>query len=294
MHYYFLYGKTFRSAISFYNLEEIDETENYEVNVRIGKPDSDITEMMQSGITSSINNRRVWFCNYAGIFVIKDGNEIIIQPENESITEEKLASFVLGWAVAFLFHQCGMLAIHSTAIKVGENAILISGASGAGKSTTALELINRGYPYLADDIAMVSIGEKCTAFSGFPLQKVCRNVANELNQENLKYIDERKDKFAYFNIDNFCEKSLPIKALFFIEMYDGDKLIFEEAESLKKWTTIANSLFLVDAYRSLELPQTEMQKCLELACKINIFKIKRPKNQNTLNEICDFIISNSH
>lgn len=70
--------------------------------------------------------------------------------------ESEFASFILGWCIAFLLQLRGFSAIHSSAIEMGEQAVLISGGSGAGKSTTALSLIHAGYRYLADDIAMVN------------------------------------------------------------------------------------------------------------------------------------------
>ena len=47
-------------------------------------------------------------------------------------------------------------AIHATAVLYGANGILIRGKSGAGKSSLALALIERGGKLIADDRTMIS------------------------------------------------------------------------------------------------------------------------------------------
>ncbi len=51
----------------------------------------------------------------------------------------------------------GKICLHSSVIAVGEYALAIIGAKGAGKSTTAAALAKRGYPILADDIAVLTV-----------------------------------------------------------------------------------------------------------------------------------------
>lgn len=294
MHFYRIYGIVFQTIIRFYNLIEITASpSDADVLVHFGDVADDINDMIASGIKSSLNDSRAWFINDSGIFVIQNGNEIIVRPANEDISEEELASFVLGWALSFLFHQRGALAIHSTAININGKAVLIAGTSGAGKSTTALELIKRGFSYLTDDISIVDICNGNLVYPGFPIQKVCRNVADHLEDDRLQYVDERKDKFAYYNTTEFCADPLKLSAVFFIVKKESGELEMRELKSLEKWNVLMNSMFLFDAYRSLGIPQIEIQKCLQLAGEVRTVKISRPTDKDTLQEICDYIVSNA-
>jgi hypothetical protein len=45
--------------------------------------------------------------------------------------------------------------VHAAAVGVGGGAAIIAGASGSGKSTTALIALDRGFPYLGDDFVLV-------------------------------------------------------------------------------------------------------------------------------------------
>lgn len=47
--------------------------------------------------------------------------------------------------------------VHAAAVAVGRRAILLAGASGNGKSTTAWGLLNQGFSYLSDELAPIDL-----------------------------------------------------------------------------------------------------------------------------------------
>ncbi len=49
------------------------------------------------------------------------------------------------------------LVLHATAVAVGDRAVLITGASGSGKSSLALEMMARGATLVADDRVILSL-----------------------------------------------------------------------------------------------------------------------------------------
>ena len=51
----------------------------------------------------------------------------------------------------------GKQLIHAAAVGTEDGALLITGASGVGKSTTALSCLRRGFYYLADDYLIVGL-----------------------------------------------------------------------------------------------------------------------------------------
>lgn len=287
MHQYYIYGLGIHTEIRLYNLDE--RMVQRDVLIHYGTVSEDIAEYTEKGLTSTMSASRIWFRNDIGHFVITGGNDILVQPICD-VGEDELASFILGWCIAFLFQLRGVTAIHSSAIEIDKQAVLVAGFSGSGKSTTALSLIEAGYRYLADDIAMVDPKNDMMIQPAFPQQKVCRNVAEQMDSAGLVYINEKKDKFAYHNLKDFCEKPRKLTTMFMLNRYDGDRVLAEEVTGVAKLNGILKNLFLLDAYRALGFTVEEKERCLEIAGKINIYKISRPREKNTVEEIRDIII----
>lgn len=71
---------------------------------------------------------------------------------SEELTLEDAATFLLGPVLGLVLRMGGVTCLHASAVAVGERAIVLVGASGAGKSTTAAAFAKLGYPILSDDI----------------------------------------------------------------------------------------------------------------------------------------------
>jgi len=95
-----------------------------------------------------------------GRFLARAGTtiEMALEPGADSATVEALAQ---GGVLGALIHQRGELPLHATTLisRDRRHAIAIAGDSGAGKSTTAYELIRRGWTMLSDDLTRATISE---------------------------------------------------------------------------------------------------------------------------------------
>ncbi|MBS1790772.1 MAG: serine/threonine protein kinase [Acidobacteria bacterium] len=105
---------------------------------------------------------RVW--NVAGSEYIRllyaDNTEFILDRRGTQIwvtwpqsqTLEDAATYLLGPVLGLVLRLRGVTCLHASAVVLGERAIALVGASGAGKSTTAAAFAGAGYQVLADDI----------------------------------------------------------------------------------------------------------------------------------------------
>lgn len=62
--------------------------------------------------------------------------------------------------ISLMVRRPNRVAMHASAVGDGERAWIFAGDSGAGKSTTALELMRRGLEILADDLILVDADSK--------------------------------------------------------------------------------------------------------------------------------------
>lgn len=90
-------------------------------------------------------------------YLLRDGAAIDYQPEPDADPGD-VAAFTMGAAFGVLLHQRGLVVLHASSVCVNGKAALFLGPSGAGKSTLAAALVRRGYPLVADDFCVLSIG----------------------------------------------------------------------------------------------------------------------------------------
>ena len=286
MYKYKIYGIGIHSDFKLYNLAETDVPPD--AYIRRISDGFDRSEMMAANINYKLVPGGIWFMNDYGQFYVRDGKYIDILPIKEN-DDFNLSSFICGWCFAHLFAQRGYSAFHCTALKINNACVLISGESGSGKSTTALELIKRGCKYLADDIAMITPDNDFMVYPAFPMQKMCRDVAEKYSSDEIFYVDTDKDKFAHENLNDFCTEPQPLKYVILLDKQNIPAVKVKQVTGINKFTDLINSLFLLESYDGPGMPAEERFRVLKTAEHVNILSISRPSDTDTLVEICDII-----
>ena len=89
-------------------------------------------------------------------FLLKNGNEIVFAAESDAKAAD-IPIFLLGTVFGILLHQREQIVLHASTVRVNGRAVLFCGSSGAGKSTIAAALAQRGYPLVTDDVCTLTI-----------------------------------------------------------------------------------------------------------------------------------------
>jgi hypothetical protein len=74
-------------------------------------------------------------------------------------TLEDLAAYLYGPVLGYVLRARGRLAMHASCVRVGDGAVLLAGAPGAGKSTTAAALAMRGMSIVSDDLTALALDD---------------------------------------------------------------------------------------------------------------------------------------
>jgi hypothetical protein len=86
------------------------------------------------------------------------------------LSRERMLDIVIGRMNRLAVDHAGdRLSLHAAVMCRGENALLIAGDTGAGKSTAALGLMRRGWEYVTDEIAWVAPDARSVTGLGKPL-----------------------------------------------------------------------------------------------------------------------------
>lgn len=86
--------------------------------------------------------------------------------------------YLLGQVLPFAAVLRGLEVLHASAVVGARGAIALTGPSGAGKTTLALELVKRGAGFLADDV--VALDSSLTAHPAAAVASVRHDAANAI------------------------------------------------------------------------------------------------------------------
>lgn len=92
----------------------------------------------------------------AGRFLIEGGSRITFD-RNPAGDDQIIAHHFLQTVLAALLHQRGDLVLHACSVLLGDGATVLSGESGAGKSTVLAALAGRGFTMLSDDVTVLRL-----------------------------------------------------------------------------------------------------------------------------------------
>jgi len=93
---------------------------------------------------------------------IRSGRAIVVRPwtDGDGASESgRLRHLVGGIALGLVLHQRGRLTLHAAAVSVAGRAVVIVGPKGAGKSTLAAALCERGHAVLTDDVVAFDLAD---------------------------------------------------------------------------------------------------------------------------------------
>jgi len=227
----------------------------------------------------------------AGVFVAKNGCQVTLQ-RSPNAEEHMLAFFFLDTVLAALLQQRGMVVLHANAAVTPAGAIAVSGVSGAGKSTTLAALLQRGCSMLADDITalrMDGAGQVLT-LPGIPQMHLTEDSAAALGTDitSLPRYAWKRMKAAVPTRSAMYNEAVPLRALYLLETYAGDRLETRPLSGVLKFDALQKCI-----YGPLLAEEHPGKFALFAAImnQVRIYSVKRPDNRWSLDELVDTILN---
>lgn len=157
-HSYRVAGFSLRSDIALPGLIAGDPQDpDTDVTIRHAAVAAEFEGATASGPTWRMAGDRFWLRvpNIAR-FLLTGGRDIAFDMEDGRKADDA-APFLTGTVFGILLHQRRRIVLHASAVCVGGKAVLFCGPAGAGKSTLAAALMQRGHPSLTDDLCGVEL-----------------------------------------------------------------------------------------------------------------------------------------
>jgi hypothetical protein len=235
-----------------------------------------------------------------------DGTEFLVNEQGskvwavwpEQFAVDYVLTYVLGVILGIVLHLQGIVCLHGSAIAIQDQAILFLGDSGAGKSTTAAALSQRGFAILSDDIVPLQEHQgQLWVQPTYPQVRLWPDTvtalygaANRLPQLTDSWekrcLDHRHQGYQ------FRPHPLPLGAIYLLRERCTDASVPEIA-AVSRTQGLLELIF--NRYTN-NLPDKVMQAhCFEVLSQVvrqvPIRQITPPNNLDTLPQLCDFLIA---
>lgn len=294
-HYaYQSYGLTISSEIDIPELAPSAHDEAFpQVDVRIHLGRVDETEFLQGTQISPYLwvDRQQLSLHVPDIarFLVRRGTEIIVEP-CAGIDEDSVRTFLLGSVMGALLLQRGLLVLHGSAIRVGDQCLICCGPSGAGKSTLAAGFAKRGYELLADDVVPVSNGY---ALPGPPRLKLWQDVTDHLgiDTSTLPRVRPGHAKFSYPLDGQIADRSCQVRWIYLLETHNRPDICLSPITGMDRLQPLFGNIYRRSYASGIDSQAAHLELCARLSSHARLCRLQRPDRGFELEALIDRILA---
>lgn len=277
---YFVFGLQVQSEILLPELLVSVEITAPDVIITIGETPSRLANCQKKGVTYEVaKDEFLLDLKDIARFYVSNGNHIIIEPNSKG-EERDIRLFLLGSCFGAILHQRKILAMHASAIVHEGKAVLFTGISGAGKSTTANAFRLEGYKMLTDDVCPIQfVKNKPYALPGYPQSKLWEDALENMNIqfEHLEYIRNGIQKRRLPITDTFMKKPMEVKALYILQSHNESDVKILKVNDADKFRLIKRMTYRRYLVNGLGIQSFHFMNVSQLANQISIKRLVRPQ-----------------
>lgn len=224
--------------------------------------------------------------------LVREGHSVDVEVPEPARASGDWAWTVQGWAVALAMLQRGHLVLHAATIDRGGGALALAGRSGAGKSTTAVALLERGCRLLVDDVStMVDVHRHPAVLPYLRGVHLAPDAARlvGLDYENLPHLAAARGK-ATFLADDPGTTPVPLQAVVVLDRSGSS------GEVQTRVVTGAERVALLLPHATREGaapailgPDAFFRGLTRLATSVPVVALARPAGDDTLIAVLDAV-----
>jgi hypothetical protein len=229
-----------------------------------------------------IDGNRVEFMLWNIRFVVTAGCRIEIEAP-EDVEDIDVRIYLLGSVMGALLHQRGYLPIHANVVRLGSSAAAFAGHSGAGKSSLAAWLDERGHEVLSDDLCAVRFHDGAPmVFEGIPRMKLWPDTLRAFNRDEAGLVRVASDLEKFHVPLRLAARAgaldpVPLERVYILEKAtpDAPAAIERLSGAHAAQALLANAFTWDLGQKILEDPRTQFDQCLAVAGKAQVFRVRR-------------------
>lgn len=227
------------------------------------------------------------------LFTIKQGSAIYVSPVEDS-DSDLLSTTLMGTPMGILLLQRGFLVLHASAVEINGKTVCFLGASGSGKSTTVLSLIQMGHRLVTDDVVAVdtSLLPSLNVLPGYPWMKVDKELISRfcLKNNQLYELGRSEEKVRYALLaDGFVQSNRNQLACLYVLQWGRDLSIKELTESESLLSLLRHEYAFVPKNEHPVAEQNRFMRSSEFIKTIPCYALQRPRDLNQLHRLAGMI-----
>ncbi len=207
---------------------------------------------------------------HGSFLVCADGTAVLCAPLPEAGTSWH--GLLLGQVLPIAATVCGFEVFHAAAVAIDGGAVLVSAASGVGKSTLIAHLVQRGALLVADDaVAVELVDGRLLAHPGPPLLHLFADAAAWLQGSRLRPVDDGM-RAKRTLLAPSSARPLPVRAFYMLER--GEPGAGPELRDGSVRPTELLGSTLTRAVRTSERLRRQLDVCAALAAKVPVRRLR--------------------
>lgn len=261
-----------------------------EPDVRIVLSDRPSPECPADGSVAGLQTLR-FAIEGIGAWQVEGGHTILLHPGLATRPEE-VRLFTLGSAWGGLGYQRGFAMWHGSAVRIGEQTVLLCGDSGAGKSTMAAALCARGGVLVTDDLGRVEPSTRgALVHPASSRIKLWSEATNHLGwQDRILQRDYYRDDKFHCSAPESAAGEGPQELAAIIALADGETCEVERASGAEALRTImTGTLYRPQMLDALGGWGRQGALAAQIASQCPVFTLRRPKEFAALDTVCERI-----
>lgn len=221
----------------------------------------------------------------AGRFLVEEGQRVTLH-RNEGAEDERLLFHLMHSVTAALFRQRGFLVLHASTVKTKNGAIVLSGKTRAGKSTTLAAMLQKGCGMVSDDITVLCLdaNSRVSVVPGLAMMHLWEDAAQNIGMDvsSVSRHPLRPGKAALPAPAEPCSGLVPVTKLCIIEPFPGEKVTIQRPMGKDKLDALMDCVYGPLFPKEHENLFTVFSA---VAGQTEILRIQRPERRWTLDDV---------
>ena len=237
-----------------------------------------------SSVNASRNtNYRLHFDDDLAVDVLPNRKLVVrAKPDVPTMT---INHFLADQVIPRVIAQDGDIVLHAGAVRAGDGAVLILGASGRGKSTLATSFHYDGWPLMGDDALMISTDERPSASAIYPSLRLFADsmaalLPNDVTSEDMAHYSDKQRIAVPIDADGGPDRAT-IKAMFVIDQPSPSGVTTRKLSIAESCMAVVENSFALDPTDVIRARQ-RLAKASELAGKVPVLALSYPRDYASL------------